>query len=359
MSALTQTCVVSTLVAATASAALAEVTIRDLGTFGGATTRAYGINGKGQVAGQSGGSAFLWLPTADYGLPAGMHDLGSLGGPTAVANGLNDLGQVVGESMTGDGQIEHGFLWLPDTDYGLQAGMNDLGTLPGGVLSNFSQAYAISNDGVVVGEVQYNYWGIPCRWTQPGATIDGLGSLAPPGSTYNWGAAYDINSVGQIAGYSEISGDHGPDHGFLWTEDGTDGPPHNPRMRDLGDGLAFGLNDLGDVVGTFGLWQNDTFTDIGGEGLAINNSRQIVGRSGGRAFLWEDGAYIDLTSLLPDGSPWDVLLEASDINEMGVIAGFGLMNGETRAFTLVIPAPTATSILASVLLVPSRRRRAD
>src|SRR5262249_12686268 len=67
-------------------------------------------------------------------------DLGTLGGPSSRAWGLNNNGQVVGESDTAN-TGPHGFVW--DFDNGMQ----DLGTLarPG-----CSSAFAINDDGVVV-----------------------------------------------------------------------------------------------------------------------------------------------------------------------------------------------------------------
>ena len=41
-----------------------------------------------------------------------MHDLGTLGGKTSEAFGINDIGQVVGRAGTSDDDwIGHAFLW--------------------------------------------------------------------------------------------------------------------------------------------------------------------------------------------------------------------------------------------------------
>src|SRR4029077_5202320 len=67
-------------------------------------------------------------------------DLGTLGGASSYARGINDLGHVVGYSETAGAQI-HGFIWQ-------NGWMSDLGTLPGGT---YSDAHAINNADQVVG----------------------------------------------------------------------------------------------------------------------------------------------------------------------------------------------------------------
>src|SRR5690606_29270887 len=72
------------------------------GVFPKPESRAFGINGLGQVVGRSSQpseafQAFLWLPEPAYGLDAGMHALPELSDLGAQALGANDAGQIVGE----------------------------------------------------------------------------------------------------------------------------------------------------------------------------------------------------------------------------------------------------------------------
>jgi len=50
------------------------------------------------------------------------------------------------------------------------------------------------------------------------------------------------------------------------------------------------------------------------------------------AFIWNrEHGLVDLNSLLPAGSPWD-LNSANGIGDDGTIVGVGLLNGQSHAF---------------------------
>ena len=111
--------------------------LTDLGTLGGATSSAVGINAAGQVVGHAATAtgaihAFLY----DGGR---MKDLGTLRGGNSYAVGINAGGQIVGCSGAGDDDC-HAFLYSGGT-------MKDLGTLGG----RASFAQAINAAGQVVG----------------------------------------------------------------------------------------------------------------------------------------------------------------------------------------------------------------
>jgi hypothetical protein len=68
---------------------------------------------------------------------------------------------------------------------------------------------------------------------------------------------------------------------------------------------------------------------------SINNSGDVVGHSylTGRPFLYSKGRITDLSSRLPSNSGWHLVV-ATDINDHGQIAGYGVRNGKVRAILL-------------------------
>jgi probable HAF family extracellular repeat protein len=106
-------------------------TMHDLGTLGGTFSTGVAINGSGQVIGNSdttvGNSdldhAFVWTPTTPNGTSGDITDLGTLGGTTSQAFGINASGEIIGVAdLTGDA-ANHAFL------YTSTSGMLDLTTL--------------------------------------------------------------------------------------------------------------------------------------------------------------------------------------------------------------------------------------
>ena len=122
-------------------------TFTDLGTFGGPTSEARGIDDLGRVVGMARNAnyntrPFLWTSAS------GMRDLGSLGGQPydyGEAISINVAGLVVGNSTTATAE-RHAFLW------DARHGMRDLNTLVDG-LGTFRliTAVRISNTGWIVG----------------------------------------------------------------------------------------------------------------------------------------------------------------------------------------------------------------
>lgn len=116
----------------------------DLGTLGGRSSYAWGVNNAGQVTGYSDitGSGSGADRTYHAFLYAGGHmtDLGTLGGSTSYAFGINNAGQVTGYATTAADAAAHAFLYSGGK-------MIDLGSLGG-----TSEGLALNNAGHVVGE---------------------------------------------------------------------------------------------------------------------------------------------------------------------------------------------------------------
>ncbi|HKW33321.1 MAG TPA: hypothetical protein VJN92_09980 [Candidatus Acidoferrum sp.] len=158
----------------------------------------------------------------------------------------------------------------------------------------------------------------------------------------NNGQATAINNRGEVVGYSEtaITDPTCPPapavSPVLWEK----GQAHLlPLVGTDPDGVADGINDLGQAVGYSGscsaakhavMWQNDTafpLPDLGiarsNRAFAINNLGQIVGRvrsADGTTFvaaLWQPDGTLTILGILPG----DVSAFATGINNLGQVVG--------------------------------------
>jgi probable HAF family extracellular repeat protein len=238
-----------------------------------------------------------------------MRDLGTLGGRDSNATGINRAGQVVGYAEFNPASLtSRAFLYSNGV-------MRDLGTLGGSV----SIANGINDAGQIVGRSTIRGDTADHAFLYSNGFLQDLGTLGG-----NSSVATAINNLGQVVGYSDTATET---HAFLYSDG---------MMRDLG-----------------------TLGGISSQALALNNSGEVVGFSTTatgtqRAFLYSTGVMIDLNSLLPPDSGWQ-LLGATGINDSGQIVGNGVINGQTHGFLLTpqapatVPEPSALALLATAL----------
>jgi probable HAF family extracellular repeat protein len=324
----------------------AEYIVTDLGTLGGTSSYAYGINASGQVVGQAeipgwGFHAFLYSDGK-------MTDLGTFDGRSSSARAINDAGQVVGYSGN------RGFVYHNGT-------MTDLGIHEG-------HPYGINASGQIVGEgviTKQGGWG---AFLYNNGKVTDLGTLGGNGAIPT-----GINTSGQVTGYSWKSpAGFGPRRAFLYSDG---------KMTELPAVIGWAINASGQVVGASGngrafLYSGGKVTELGtldgiySSAYGINDHGQVVGSLSkgfpdSRAFLYSDGKMVDLNSLLPTNSGW-VLEQATGINNKAQIVGWGKVpSGRTHAFLLTpveAPEPGSLTLLGLGALGLAgyawRRRRA-
>jgi probable HAF family extracellular repeat protein len=292
--------------------------------------------------------------------------LGSLGGSSAGAFGLNAGGLAVGSATTPFGYT-HAYsssgngvtdLTINSTaSEGIAAGVNNGGQIVGTQYIS-GQAYAsewVNGSAAAIGGA--GSYGLAINNAGQAAgmmTVDGqghafvtingiafdLGTLAGG----DWSSAYAINSAGEVAGYGNTGS--GSFRGFVGSQElGTLGGANSYAMAINDQGQAAGSAQTSSGYMSAVLWTNGSIQDLGTLGgtnsyaYGLNSSGEVVGYSyvngsgNIHAFLFENGVMYDLNNLIDASSEW-VLTEAYAINASGEIAGEGLFNGVDEAFLL-------------------------
>ena len=297
----------------------------NLGTLGGSSSLAWGVNNSGQVVGGALNStpdppfpapfyyynpvpfivanethAFLWSDGT-------LQDLGTLGGPDSFAQFINEAGEVAGisftnstpNSTTGSPTLDP-FLWE-------KGKMKDLGTLGGtlGFANGINDSGDVIGQSNLAGDATYH----PFMW-KGGHLVD-LKTLGG-----NNGSAIWSNDASEVVGWADLPGSQ-VHHAFLWK---------SGVMTDLGTAsgapctLAYGVNASGQVVGNLG----------DGSGLGSCGPK-----TGG--FLSENGRpLVDLATLFAPLSSGLTMFGACCIADDGTILGSGtLPDGDNHAMLLV------------------------
>ena len=286
-----------------------------------------------EIAGpQTTQSAFIWLPEPEYGMGQGTQSLADLlpSCVSSTAREVNDSGAVVGQLECDDGSIEP-FLWLPEAAYGLDAGAH-IPETPDSVacalgINGLGQVVGYTGDGNAREAVLWEYDEENQVW-----------NMTYLATGYAPSEAWAINGLGQVVGWYT---DGASTRAFVWgAENG---------LVELDEGEAYDINNGGDVVGVSAAGQAIVFdySEQSGEwqsqplpagrsssaAYAINDSGEIVGMEtdGGSssAVYWDMyGSFTDL-NVYADGSDWDHLTCAWDINNAQQIVGYGKIDPGT------------------------------
>ena len=185
------------------------------------------IVGWSQLAGSSDDRAFIWEDGV-------MTDLGTLGGASAIAWGINNRGQVVGTSTLANG-TPRAFLWEKGT-------MIDLGVLSG---SGASSAAGINDHGDVVGlssTSDVDCAPLPFIWRRGVMTAISLpGKSCFSGDFSGEFIVRDISDAGHVIGGFNNSTIWRP---WIWQDGVSVDLPGAP-----GDAGVFRVNSSGQTVG--------------------------------------------------------------------------------------------------------------
>jgi probable HAF family extracellular repeat protein len=150
-------------------------------------------------------------------------------------------------------------------------------------------------------------------------------TLDVPGATDT--TAFGINNLGQVVGWYNTPDSSVPggssQYGFLYS---------NGTYTTLNH-AAVSINDAGQVVvGYYSVYSNGSYTSLpaigvnGFQYLGINNSGQIVGSYSGGGFNYSNGSYTTLNYPSASGTG------ASGINNLGQIVGFYDTGGVNHGF---------------------------
>lgn len=364
---------------------LAEVVyeVVDLGALGGTNSAARGINNQGQVVGWAQGAegrthAFFWEDGV-------MSDIGQLSGhDSAIAYDINEAGHMAGRSWHSATSAQYrACLWADGT-------VSNLGVLGVGA---YSSAYSINAHDQITGISDTGTVIRAFYWAE--GTMHDLGTYNSSGganSSEGWG----INDFGQVVGITHLWNPSAQWRPFLWIDENTNGIRERFEMKILGTlgglhGCAKAINNIGQVVGhtyidasvrhafvinpegfvwkdpeNFGTFTNHYMRDLGGlpgatysDALAVNEAGVIVGFSdrtgGGNHAIISDGyTMTDLNTLIDTNAGWE-LTAATDINDSGLIVGYGVVTGATRGFLL----RPATPLVRMVRMYTGREGNMD
>jgi probable HAF family extracellular repeat protein len=299
--------------------------VTDLGRLAGGTfTHAWGINSSGQIVGDGNDTTSNLDPKAVILGAAGWVGLDGSGGSAQAAYGITDNGVIYGNFTT---QRHPGtetwdpVYWTYDASHD-RWNRHNL-PKPAGTLVSGAFIYAATKIGVAAGQVASDLVGNQAGLWLADAAHTLIVLEAPNG--FASGAAFGISEDARAAGSaSNVSGSHA----IVWQND-----------------AAHTAVDLGTLPG-----------DDQAEAHGVNASGQVVGSSFAttpsgvieRAFLYQNGAMAELSTLLdPSDAGWTVN-RAVGINNSGQIIAVATNNGQQRAIVLMPAAFTCSAISVAI-----------
>ena len=327
-------------------------TVENLGTYNGLLPTITGINASGQVVGNV--SMSFGSMAVRYSNGEGWKPLSGLDATFSSATGINANGDVVGYYFAASGLRAFRYR---------NGAVEDIAPLPGG---SSTIGFAINDASEVTGYSD----------TVSGEVVPFVATGTTPTAlpTLNGGFAYGcgINVNGQVAGISVTSA--GAQHGIRVDPGATAAidiasPDGNGQTV-----MACAIDAAGHVAGQMGRSSGAThaFRYTQGAGVidldtfnsSMSNIESIAAGVSAGWFTLADGVSthafahrdadgsFDLNTRIDAGSGW-VLAAAKAINDSGVIAGEGRLNGQSAVFRLTpqeakdTTAPVISSVTAS------------
>lgn len=324
--------------------------------IGTGQTPAYDINDEGVAVGffvfgdPNGNRGYRWTEsTGPIGLaptPGDVNKFPFFGSAQVLA--INNGGTVVGQ-----GAATGGVPFVPTI---LSPGGTFTFLPPSETPSVLATARGVSNTGAVVGKWRANdqaafYW----------TAATGIEAISPtPSDAFFARDAYDVNDAGMVVGYCSGTECGIDASGYLWSRTG--GHLVLPKVAGFSGTFheALAINERNQVVGRYGgggvggvfLWSAATGTvDLAAPAglpqfVDINDRGQIVATiaphagGGTTAYLFNNGVWTDLNTLLPAGVTFHIDT-ARAINNHGWIAGSGA-GSLSVGYVLIAPTVDVT-----------------
>jgi len=278
------------------------------------TYEANGVNKLGEVVGrtapwEAAGQAFYYK--------AGRLTSFGQAGDITTAYAISDAGHIAGVTEV-DGVDEFGPFRIGRAMMSDRAG-NVTTMEDGGAF--WSEAYAINDAMHAVGYTDgRDGWNRAAMWD--------AGTYRDISGGHDWNSmALGINNLGAIVGWDQALG-----AAYFPDPSSAGAPGENSEAVSISTsgyvvGMAFDRGQSSVWISSIWVYDGSGFqiiaTGLSAAGSThvydVNNLKQVVGVANGEAFLWDEGTYHPLASLIDEGAC--ALSEAHSINDCGVIVG--------------------------------------